>query len=85
MIYRLQRWNAPPILMLLYLLLTYNQKVDHSVNVNFVEVFAGVGEISKACRSQGMIGSAHDISYSSHYDLCGRTGFLYPGSCFNEA
>ena len=49
------------------------------MNVEFVEVFAGVAEISKACRAHGLVGSSHDITYSAHYDLCGRTGFLYHG------
>ena len=79
MILALQRWSAPPVLMLLCLLLTFNGKVERTVDVEYVEVFAGVAEISKACRAHGMIGSSHDINYSSHYDLCERTGFLYHG------
>ena len=69
----------PPVLQLLCMLLTFNVKVDHSPDVQFVEVFAGVAEISRACRAEGMVGSSHDISYSSHFDLCNRTGFLYHG------
>ena len=85
MIYDFQRWSAPPALMLLCLLLVFNSKVDCAPNsVQFVELFAGVGEISKACRARGMIGSSHDLSYSAHYDLCERSGFLHHGCarCF---
>ena len=70
------------MLQLLCLLLVFNGKVERSVDVEFVEVFAGVGEISRACRAQGMVGSSHDIQYSSHFDLCNRCGFLYPGLSF---
>lgn len=79
MIFGLEKWHAPPALMLLCLLLTFNQRVDQTPDVEFVEVFAGAAEISRACRRNGMIGSAHDIRFSTHFDLCGRTGFLYLG------
>ena len=79
MIYDLEKWSAPPVLMLVVLLLTCNEKVSWVTDVEFVEVFAGVAEISKAMIEQGMTGSAHDIRYSSHFDLCGRVGFLKPG------
>ena len=54
------------------------------MDVEFVEVFAGVAEISRACRAQGMVGSSHDIAYSSHFDLCDRCGFLCHRLCFME-
>ncbi|CAL1162886.1 unnamed protein product [Cladocopium goreaui] len=76
MILAFQQWSAPPVLMLLCLLLIFNGKVERTVDVEYVEVFAGVAEISKACRAHGMVGSSHDLAYSPHYDLCGRTGFL---------
>ena len=85
MILAFQQWSAPPVLMLLCLLLIFNGKVERTVDVEYVEVFAGVAEISKACRAHGMVGSSHDLTYSPHYDLCGRTGFLYHGlsrNCF---
>lgn len=76
MIYDLQRWSAPPVLQLLTLLLLFNESVERTVDVQFVEVFAGMAEISRAFAEQGMVGSAHDIRFSSHFDLCGRVGFL---------
>lgn len=79
MILGLERWSAPPVLMLLVLLLLFNTKVDRKCNIEYVEVFAGAAEISKACLANGMVGSSHDISYGPHFDLCGRAGFLCPG------
>ncbi len=76
MIFDLERWSAPPVLMLLCLLLVFNEKVERTSDVQFVEVFAGKAEISKAMFEQGLVGSAHDIRYSSHFDLCGTVGFL---------
>jgi len=70
------------VLQLVCLLLVFNSRVERSVDVEFVEVFAGVGEISRACREQGLQGSSHDIAYSSHFDLCSRCGFLYHGLSF---
>ena len=79
MIFQLERWRAPPVLIFLCLLLVHNVKVERTCDVQYIEVFAGAAEVSHAFRQVGMVGSSHDIEYSPHYDLCGRTGFLYHG------
>ena len=77
--FSMERWSVPPVMMLVCLLLMFNEKVPRTCDVQFVELFAGVAQISQNCALQGMVGSAHDIEYSSHFDLCGRTGFLNHG------
>ena len=69
----------PPVMMLLCLLLMFNSQVPRTCDVEYVELFAGAAQISRHCFGQGMVGSSHDIEYSSHFDLCGRTGFLNHG------
>ncbi|CAK9097229.1 unnamed protein product [Durusdinium trenchii] len=77
MILELQQWGAPPVLMLLILLLNFNAAIDHRQDVQFCEVFAGQGEVTKSLRALGLRGTCHDISYSHEYmDLTSTVGFL---------
>lgn len=77
MILELMRWRAPPVLMLVLLLLQFNTKVPSGPGVEFVELFAGQGEASRALRSSGLSGSMHDINLAPQLmDLCQPTGFL---------
>ena len=78
MILELQQWGAPPVLMLLILLLNFNAAIDHRQDVQFCEVFAGQGEVTKSLRALGLKGTCHDISYSHEYmDLTSTAGFLF--------
>ena len=76
MILELQRIGAPHVLMLCLLLLNFNQKVRRSPRLDFVEVWAGKAEVSKALRKAGLVGSALDILHSPLYDVCSVSGFL---------
>ena len=81
MILELRQWKAPPILMLVLLLLQFNSMVPSSPSVQFVELFAGEGKASTELRRCGLSGSTHDINISPKYmDLCTTTFFLLFGS-----
>ena len=74
------------MLMLLLLLLSFNQKLPQQVDVQFVETFAGQGEISKYLRELGMRGSTHELNLSPGYmDLTSTCGFLQLGLIWNNA
>lgn len=77
-VYDLLRWRAPAVLILLIVLLVQNDKLAPASNEkvnNFVEVFAGNGAISLACWHRGLIGSAHDIKYTTLMDMASVHGF----------
>lgn len=77
-VYDLLRWRAPAVLILLIVLLVQNDKLAPASNEkvnNFVEVFAGSGAISLACWQRGLIGSAHDIKYTTLMDMSSVHGF----------
>ena len=77
-VYDLLRWRAPAVLILLIVLLVQNDKLAPASNEkvnNFVEVFAGNGAISLACWHRGLIGSAHDIKYTTLMDMSSVHGF----------
>ena len=84
MVMELRRWGGPAVLMLLVILLGSNKSIPQSMDLNFVELFAGQGCVSLAMRASGFIGSSHDINYSSYMDLCSVAGFLLLDCNFNN-
>ena len=77
MVMELRRYGGPAVLMLVVLLLGFNNSIPQSVELNFVELFAGQGCVSLAMRASGFVGTSHDIDYSKHMDLCSVAGFLF--------
>ena len=78
----LLRWKAPACLILAIVLLNQNRKLglpEPQPQNNFVEVFAGDAAVSLACWKRGMIGSAHDVRYSTLMDLTTDHGFALLG------
>ena len=79
MIYDLCQIRAPPVLMLLLVLLQFNARVPQSPKIDFCEVWAGQAEVTKALRRCNLVGSAFDILHDPVYDITSVTGFLYLG------
>ena len=76
MILDLKRHGAPGCLMLCLLLLSFNEKIPRGPHLDFVEVWAGKAEVTKALRAIGFRGVAFDILHNELYDVCTVTGFL---------
>ena len=73
----LVRWNAPPVLQILVVLLMHVPFVPKMCDLDFVELFAGRAEVTSALRTElGWGGSAHDLEHSTYMDLCSTHGFL---------
>ena len=73
------RWKCPAVLILLVILIIHNPKVKND-RLDFVELFAGRGEVSQALRRvNGWRGSSHDLLTSGFMDMCTTTGFLHLG------
>ena len=75
----LLRWKAPAALVLAIVLLAANPKIPQRGDVEFVECFAGEGQISSALWGAGMTGSSHDIRYSNLMDFCSSHGYASLG------
>ena len=74
------RWKCPAVLMLLVILVLSNTKITCQPALNFVELFAGRGEVSQALRRiNGWSGSSHDLETSGFMDMCSTSGFLHLG------
>lgn len=73
----LLKWKAPPVLVLLIVLLVANSKVPQTQDVEFVELFAGDGQVSMALWECGLKGSSHDIRYNKLMDLLTPHGFAW--------
>lgn len=73
----LLRWKAPAALILCIVLLAANPKIPRDQQVDFVECFAGAGEVSFALWNAGLRGSSHDIRYSNLMDFCSPHGFAF--------
>ena len=80
----LLRWRAPPVLVLLVVLLAANTKVPQSQDLGFVEMFAGDGAVSLALWEAGLQGSSHDVRYNKLMDLLTPHGFACPGIKFGS-
>ena len=83
------RWQCPAVLMLLVLvlLIIHNPKIKED-RLDFVELFAGRGEVSESFRRNGLRGSSHDLLTSGFMDICTTAGFLPLGyigySCYQH-
>ena len=73
----LLRWKAPAALILAIVLLVSNTKIPQHQDVEFVECFAGDGEVSLALWNAGFRGSSHDVRYSKLMDFCTPHGFAF--------
>ena len=78
-VYEMLRWKAPAGLILAIVLLTANSRVPQRLDVDFVECFAGDGEVSLALWGAGLKGSSHDLRYSNLMDFCTPHGFACLG------
>ena len=75
----LLRWRAPASLMLLLVALSQNPVLvapPALVPNDFVEIFSGDAAVTLARWDRGMVGSCHDIAYTSLMDLTTTHGFL---------
>lgn len=78
----LLRWRAPNPLILLLLLIQWNQQIPHTIDRQFVEVFSGVGEVSRAFRDVGRRGTSIDLCLDEvAFDLTRPSAF---GLVLNE-
>ena len=68
-VFEMLRWKAPAALILAIVLLTSNSRVPQRLDVEFVECFAGDGEVSLALWGAGLKGSSHDLRYSNLMDF----------------
>lgn len=75
----LLKWRAPPVLILLVVLLAANTKVPQTHDIEFVEMFAGDGAVSMALWEAGLRGSSHDVRYNKLMDLLMPHGFAFFG------
>ena len=76
----MMRWRSPAVLMLLVVLLANTSPVAPPQSAspnNFVEIFSGDAAVSFACWNHGMVGSCHDIRYTSLMDMMSRHGFAF--------
>ena len=58
----------------------FHTAIPQQVNLDYVELFAGMGCVSLGLMSGGFRGSSHDIDHSSRMDLTTVSGFLYLGN-----
>jgi hypothetical protein len=74
----LLRWKSPAVLILLVVMLGQSPSLvaPPPVYNDFVEVFAGDAAVTLACWNKGLVGSSHDIRYTSLMDLTSNHGFL---------
>ena len=75
----LLRWQAPASLVLAIVLLAANPRIPQRGDVEFVECFAGDGQVSLALWGAGLTGSSHDLRYSKLMDFCSSHGFAFLG------
>ena len=80
----LLRWKSPAALILLMVMLGQSPYLCQppAVQNDFVEVFAGDAAVTLACWNRGLIGSCHDVRYTSLMDLTSNHGFLFLGLHF---
>lgn len=60
-------------------LLAANPRIPQRGDVEFVECFAGDGQVSLALWGAGLTGSSHDLRYSKLMDFCSSHGFAFLG------
>ncbi|CAL1145385.1 unnamed protein product [Cladocopium goreaui] len=78
----LLKYRVPAVIILLTLLIQWNQQIPHGIDRDFMEVFSGHGEISRAMRDVGMAGTSIDICLDAKaFDLTGPSAF---GLVLNE-
>ena len=76
----LLKWRAPAVLMLLLVMLNQNPKLavpENQLLNHFVEVFAGDAAVTLAMWDRGLVGSCHDIRYTTLMDMSSDHGFLF--------
>ena len=81
----LLKWQAPAVLMLLLVMLSQNAKLavpENQLPNQFVETFAGDAAVTLAMWDRGLIGSCHDVRYTSLMDIASDHGFLLLGRIY---
>ena len=78
---QLLRWKSPAVLILVMVMLGQSPTVVRTPDIpnDFVEVFAGDAAVTLACWNRGLVGSCHDVRYTSLMDLTSTHGFLFLG------
>lgn len=74
-------WKSPAVLILVMVMLGHSPTVVRTPDIpnDFVEVFAGDAAVTLACWNRGLVGSCHDVRYTSLMDLTSTHGFLFLG------
>ena len=74
----LLKWQSPAALILLVVMLGQSPRVVQppALQNDFVEVFAGDAAVTLACWNMGLVGSCHDVRYTSLMDMSTTHGFL---------
>ena len=74
----LLKWKPPAVLVLILVMMGLSPALVQSPSLqnDFVEVFAGDAAVTLACWNKGLVGSCHDIRYTSLMDLSTTHGFL---------
>ena len=73
------RCGAPAYLIILVVMLGFHAELPQQMNLQYVELFSGMGCVSLGMMAHGLQGSSHDIALSSYMDLTTTSGFLYLG------
>ncbi|CAE7769887.1 hypothetical protein AK812_SmicGene31774 [Symbiodinium microadriaticum] len=72
----LLQWDAPIAVILLVLLTRFNDRLTHKQDYDYVEIFAGAGEVSAKLREEGLRGAPIDILLNPMlFDLTTEAGF----------
>lgn len=74
-VFGLLQWRAPPILILVCLLVQWQSQLNHRVDRQFLEVFSGHAAITRALRSAGLRGAAIDVVDCPVWDLVTPAAF----------
>ncbi|CAL1138113.1 unnamed protein product [Cladocopium goreaui] len=70
------KWRAPPAMILFILLVQWNMQIPHRQDRQFVEIFSGRGEVSRALRDAGFRGTSFDWELDKRaFDLTGNAAF----------
>ena len=74
----LLKWKSPAAFILLMVMLGQSPSIAQppALQNDFVEVFSGDAAVTLACWNRGLVGSCHDVRYTSLMDMSSTHGFL---------
>ena len=74
----LLKWKSPAVLILLVVMMGQSPSIVRppALQNDFVEVFSGDAAVTLACWDKGLVGSCHDVRYTSLMDMSSTHGFL---------